>query len=301
MTTPVQKKIRNPIAKAIKALGWIIENAAPEIGVRELAAALDMSPSSVHRLLAALVETGYVGQNPVSDRYSVGLEQVRLAHLVIARMPIRQAALPHMRKLGDVCNENVLLGVFDPVRQEMMMVASIESAHPLRYAVELNKWMPIYAGASGLAILAFLTDAEIAAVIDRTRLRPMTSQTIIEPYRLQTEIQRIRTRGYAYTEGQRMPDAVGLAAPIFGSDGEVVGDLCITIPKQRFDSINIDQIAEPLLLYTSHITHAIGGTVRTPGAGNRGVTGARPHNPATSGRWLPGPGRSGSPCCRWRR
>jgi IclR family acetate operon transcriptional repressor len=141
----------------------------------------------------------------------------------------------------------------------MMFATSVESRHSLRYAIELNKWIPVHAGASGLAILAFLDDNEIHSVIERTRLTTLMDHTITEAHRLQTEIEAIRQRGYAITQGPRIPGAVGLAAPIFGSDGRLIGDICLTIPQQRFDPASVTHIARLLIDCTTGITSDIGG------------------------------------------
>ena len=167
-----------------------------------------------------------------------------------------------MRRLTEACNETSLLSVYDNMRQEMMFLAMIESSHPLRYSVELNKWLPVHAGASGLAILAFLTDAEIAAIIDRTKLVPLTSRSITKRYRLEAELQKIREQGYALTHGQRTPDAVGLAAPVFDSRGVVVGDICLTIPESRFEPASGERIAKLLKACAGEVTKAIGGQAR---------------------------------------
>ena len=250
---------RNPVSKALKALTWMAQSPSPDIGVRDLAVGLGVSPSGAHRILTSLSEDGFVRQITSSGRYVIGLEMLRVAHLVTARAPLRDAALKHMRRLVDLCNENALMGVYDSGRRQMMFVATIESSHPLRYVIELNQWVPVHAGATGLAILAFLEEDERRAVIEDTKLSALTDQTITESYRLEAELEVIRRRGYAITRGQRIAGAVGLAVPIFGSDGLVVGDICLTIPQQRFDESSVSQIAKLLLDCAAHVTTDIGG------------------------------------------
>lgn len=253
---------RTPIQKALKALTWIVQLRADDVGVREVAAGIGVSPSTAHRLLSELVKADLLKHNRHTGRYSLSLEFLRLAYLTIGHAPIRQVALSYMRRLTDACNETSLLGVYDRMRQEMMFLAMIDSSHPLRYSIELNKWLPVHVGASGLAIMAFLSEAEIARIIDRTRLAPVTARSITERYRLEAELQTIRERGYAITRGQRTPDAVGMAAPIFDSTGEVVGDICLTIPESRFDPHSECRIAELLKSYANEVTSAIGGQVK---------------------------------------
>ena len=226
-----------------------------------MAVGLGLSPSTAHRLLSELVKADFVKHNADTSRYSLSLEFIRLAHLTIAQVSIEQVAITHMRRLTNACNETALLGVYDRMRQEMMFLAIVESSHPLRYSIEINKWLPVYVGASGLAIMAYLSDGEISAIIERTRLAPVTSRSITERYRLESEIQNIRNRGYAVTQGQRTPDAVGLGAPIFGSNGEVVGDICLTIPENRFNESAEKGIAELLKDCASAVSIAIGGKI----------------------------------------
>ena len=60
---------RDPVSKALKVLGWLIEQPAESAGVREVAAALHMSPSGAHRVLSVLVEEGMLRQDPTTSRY----------------------------------------------------------------------------------------------------------------------------------------------------------------------------------------------------------------------------------------
>jgi DNA-binding IclR family transcriptional regulator len=260
--TKAKNASRTPGLKVLKALTWIVQEQASEVGVREMAVGLGVSPSTAHRLLSELAKADFVKHHAHIGRYSLSLEFLRLAHLTIGHLSLQRVALTHMRRLTDACNETSLLGVYDSMRQEMMFLAMIESSHPLRYSIDLNKWLPIHVGGSGLAIMAFLSDEEIATIIDRTRLVPLTSRSITERYRLEAELEKTREQGYAITRGQRTPDAVGLAAPIFGSNGEVVGDICLTLPESRFDSNSEGRIAELLKACANEVTKAIGGRIK---------------------------------------
>jgi DNA-binding IclR family transcriptional regulator len=227
---------RNPVDKAFVALNWLIGNAPDEVGVREMATALKVAPSTAHRLLHGLAQGGLVRQSGRTGRYSLGLELFRLAQLVMSRAPIQRIALSHLRELVKSCNETAYLGLYESSRQEMIITASVDSTNALRYAVALDQWMPVYAGASGLAIMAFLSKEEQKSIVERTRLKAITEQTITEPYRLDRELAKIRERGYAVTRGQRIPGAVGVAAPIFNISREAIGDVCLTIPEARYSA-----------------------------------------------------------------
>jgi DNA-binding IclR family transcriptional regulator len=256
----VEKPERKPISKTLRALSWLAESPAPEVGVRQLAAAMNIAPSSAHRILLALSEAGFVRQDGKSQRYRLGNEFLRLSHLAIAKAPLRHAAIEAMRRLVDDCHESALLGIYDDVRREMIFAASVDATHSSQHAIALNKWVPVRTGASGLAILAFLKEAEARAIVQRLGPLPPANAGVADPDRLETELATVRRQGYAFTRCQWIAGAVGLAAPIFDSNGKVMGDVCLTIPAQRLAEGSKDRLADALRCCVSEITRNIGST-----------------------------------------
>jgi DNA-binding IclR family transcriptional regulator len=255
-----KKTGRNPVAKALRALDWLIQEPLPAVGVRHIASALHLPPSNAHRLLSTLVKEGFVHQDGETARYSLGPELLRWAQLIMARAPVREVALHHMRALVRACNETVFLGLYDHVRQEMMFAANVESGHPLRYAIELNRWIAMNTGASSLAILAYLPSEEADALIERRlRAAPLTPNEITRRSRLYAELRAIRRRGYAFSRSQRLAGAIGIAAPVFGAGGKVIGDLTITIPEQRFERRSTAKLGRLVREHAAAVTTDIGG------------------------------------------
>jgi DNA-binding IclR family transcriptional regulator len=256
----VEKPERKPISKTLRALSWLAESSTPEVGVRQLAAAMNIAPSSAHRILLALSEAGFVRRDGKTQRYALGNEFLRLSHLAIAKAPLRQAGAEAMRRLVESCDESALLGIYDDARQEMIYAASIDSKHSSQRAIQLNKWIPVRTGASGLAILAFLKEAEARSIVQRLALLAPGGAGRADPGRLATELATVRRQGYAFTRCQWIAGAVGLAAPIFGSHGKVLGDVCLTIPAQRLGDGSKDRLVDALRCCVSEITKTIGST-----------------------------------------
>jgi DNA-binding IclR family transcriptional regulator len=111
----MKRSERRPVSKALHALHWFVESSRPHIGVRQLAAAMDIAPSSAHRILAALSEAGLVRRDTRSQRYGLTPEFFRLSHLAVAMSPLRQAGLAAMQRLTDTCHESALLCLYDDV------------------------------------------------------------------------------------------------------------------------------------------------------------------------------------------
>ena len=231
--TPRNRGARDPVSRAFTVLLWMADAAGLSWGLREIAKGVGMPPSTLHRVLAHLQEDGLVQQDAETERYRLGLGFLRLAWKAADRHPVREVALPWLKELVDATGETALLALYDPVRQEMLLAATIDSPHPIRQMRQVAEWLPVTAGATGRAILAFLPDAEQRAIIAKP-LVPITDRTIIDPILLPPVLERVRRQGYAVSKGERTPGAVGIAAPIRSAEGRVVGSVGITLPEQRF-------------------------------------------------------------------
>jgi len=249
---------RDPLTRGLQILAAMVDSEEGSCGVRELAARSGLPASSVHRLLGVLQEIGMVHQNE-EDRYEIGLEFYRMAWRCSDHRSLKTIAQPVLAGLMERTGESALLGILDEDRLEMLFAICVESPHPVRYIVELNKWIPIHAGASGLAILAYLTPDQRAAVVRSTNLAPLTKRTITDPEQLEAELARIRERGYAVSQGQRIDGACAVCAPIRNRFGRVVGDVCISLPEQRFDPEAVPHLGELVMEAAAEITRKIGG------------------------------------------
>lgn len=256
---------RDPAAKILRALLIMSEVSSKTWGVRELAKGLQVAPSGAHRILSILERQELVQFDEENSRYRLSLKFFRLAWKVAAGFPLAQTALPVMQDLVKAINETVVLALYDPVRTELMFIASVDSPHPIRHVVELNEWLPVHVGASGLAIMAFLPREGRNAIIAKARLTPVTDKSIVRAGRLEEELARIRRCGYAFTIGQRTRGTVGIAAPIWGPDRRVIGSLVLTILEQRFHLSRERPWSLQVIEGASRITQQIGGVVERDG------------------------------------
>lgn len=258
---------RYPLARAIQLLNVMIESEATSFGVRQLAAELDVSASTAHRLLGDLEGLGLISRSSEGN-YRIGLEFYRLAWLATARFPLRQAANESLREVSRATGETAFLGVYDDLQHRMMFAATVESRHPLRYVMELNRWLPLHSGASGQAILAFLSDDVLRELVDERPLPAVTEHTITDPRALRRTLDAVRGNGYAFSRGQRIPGALAIAAPVFGPHGGVVGDVGITMPDNRFSHHLEGELAAEVKAAAAAVTARIGGdAARRDGGG----------------------------------
>jgi DNA-binding IclR family transcriptional regulator len=257
-------RTRDPVARAFDILRAMVDQGQDVYGVRELAQSVGIPPSSAHRLLSLLENAGMVSRED-GGNYALGMEFHRLSMRGASLLPLSKAALPVLERTRRDCGETAVLGIYDSSRREMMFTHSLESENRLRYVLELNAWVPVYAGATGLAIMAFLPDEEQEAIIADTHLAPLTHRTIQDPEVLREQLRTIRERGYAFTYGERVEGAVGFAAPVFDAQRRVVGDIIVTMPEFRFENHHSEQeIGELVVRGARDVTERIGGRLPVP-------------------------------------
>lgn len=245
---------RDPIARSLDVLAWLAANPAGPWSVRQAARDVGTSPTTVHRIFRTFEARGLLHQN--GDRsYMPGLELYRLCQSLAGQLSPIKLARPHMTALNEQCDETVLLGAYESRRQQMMFVDVVYGSHPLRYVIELNRWIPIHAGATGLAILAFLGEEERRALYS-SGLDPLTPATLVDVDALEAEAAAVRQQGYARSHGQRLPGAVALSAPVFDAAGLIYGDVSVTIPEQRYDEQLDDKLIGALLAASAGISTA---------------------------------------------
>lgn len=245
--------------KALTVLRWLIDGGPGPWGVRQLAAELNMSPSTIHRILGTLQEQGLVRRYE-TGLYDLGIEFYRLAHLALAKYSPRAAALPQVQDLVARCNETAVFCVYRSETRQSMYLLLVESNHPLRYVIETGQWQPMYVGSTSLAIVASLPDEEREAVIaDMASYEPLTEKAIRDVDELRKEIAVIGKRGYAITQGQRIPGAVGIASPVYGPGYVVVGAVGLTIPETRFERSKEPQLGSLVVECARAITRELAG------------------------------------------
>ncbi len=232
---------RHPLARGIELLTLMTDSDRDVHGVRELAGRLDVSPSTAHRLIADLEKLGLVSRT-ANGSYRLGLEYLRLAWTTTERYPIQEVSRGTLEELTEQSGESSFFAVYGEQRLQMMFTLVVESSHPLRYTLPMRQQIPLHAGASGLAILAFLP-AQIQDRIARGPLHAATDRTLVEPRSLLDRLAMIRRDGYAITHGERIDGAIAIASPVFGPAGAVVGSAGISMPEARFDAAQSSSLA----------------------------------------------------------
>lgn len=216
---------------------------ADEIGLVELAHRTGLQPSTTHRLLATLIACGYVVQNPQTSRYRLSHKVVELAGGQEHRMQrLRTAVRPHLLMIRDATDETTNLCVLD--RFTIVYVDQAESSRTVRMFTERGRRAPAHACAGGKAMLAFQSSDVLADLRERAPFASLTPHTITDADELEVELRRAHSRGYAIDREEYEDGVLCIAAPIFGSNGEVLAAASVSGPAARMLRQDLSELGE---------------------------------------------------------
>jgi len=215
------------LVKALRVL-LALEETPEARGVTEVARALDLPKSAVHRILVTFQEHGFVRQAPQGRRYELGVALARLGLRAADRLAPRVVARPHLETLSQIMGETVFLGI--PDAAGVLIVDKVEQGQVLRVAPTLGAVIPLPQTALGKLFLAF-GDSDTRARLLETRVAPETEART--QLLLRRELDAIERQGYAVSVEEWMPDICCVAAPIRNGAGTVVAALAAALPRSR--------------------------------------------------------------------
>jgi DNA-binding IclR family transcriptional regulator len=212
----------------------VFTQARPEWSATEVAREIDLPVPTVHRILAALKGLGYVSQHQQTRRFRLGLAALSLGERARALADLRPVALGPLRELSEQTGETALLTVLSPARDRSVCLERVETSQPLRLSVEPGRQLPLHAGASQKALLAFMPGDEIDAIAARP-LERCCSATITSRRALMADLAAIRARGWASSFEETNVGVWGIAVPVL-SAADVICAVGIAGPSPRLSA-----------------------------------------------------------------
>lgn len=241
------------LERGLRALEYVA--LAGEVGVGDVADALQLPRASAHILLSTLMHAGYLRQAKRRGRYRLDLQVIPLAQAALRQLPVRERAAPPLHELAAQTGLAAYLAVL--FRGQAMTIDRIVPTSRPEARADLGQTNPAYASSMGKALLAYLAPAELEAYLASVRFEQRTERTITTLEELHRELERTRERGYALSEGEHRPNVRSIAAPIFSYEGDSVAAVCVA-HYTPFDQPPPDPVVRAVVNAAKQISYALG-------------------------------------------
>ncbi|WP_405486076.1 IclR family transcriptional regulator [Streptomyces sp. NBC_00096] len=211
----------------------------------DVMAAAAVPKSSTFRILASLVEQGFV-RSEGDSRYGVGPRLRALSALVSGGEPASIEQI--LRELQQATGQAVHLALHSG--ETITYIRKLESEQPFRTASRVGMRMPLHTTAIGKAILAGLPRAELRELVSATGLPRRTPRTLTTPEGLEAELETVRARGFALDDEENEATIRCIGAAIPGPQGRPVGGVSVTTVTFLVTRTEIEAYAPALLAAT---------------------------------------------------
>lgn len=225
----------------------------PSMTAAEIRRSTGIPTSTAHRLLANLVEHGFLDR--VGDAYSIGARMAFWAGPAVRARALGDLLPPQLDALRDATGETACFFIAE--RGARVCVGVAETRHGLKRAMYVGRIQPLHVGSAGRVILAWRDDLLEQVLADP--LPALTGATITDPRALREVISRTRADGFAITAGERVESASGISAPVFDAHGALAGAMTVMGPTLRLTPDRCAELIDDVVAAADRLTAAIGG------------------------------------------
>jgi DNA-binding IclR family transcriptional regulator len=230
--------------------------AAPASGLRlsEVTKRVGLGKATVHRLLGALADVGFVEHDEVERVYRLGYALFTLGASA-RRFHLVDMARPGLVRLAAATGDTVYLSVRNG--DEAVCVDRCTGSFPIRtLTLDIGDRRPLGIGAGSMALLAFESDEEIARVL-RVNSLPRRDYHGFDDDTLRRMIADSRKRGFAFNDGRIVSAMTAIGVPVCDSEGRVLAALSIAAIRERMMGKRLDELASLLRDEASELASAL--------------------------------------------
>lgn len=222
----------NSVEKSMRVL-MAFDGQQRQLSLSQIAALTGFDLSTTQRFTYTLMTLGYLVKDDKARKYELAPRVLDFAFHYLTSNELVRRATPYLQQLSQETEETTNLTILDGC--EIVFVQRIVSRNVLNPNVVTGTRLPAYCTASGLAMMAMLSDAEIEQVLNKSNLIKHTPYTIADPLKIKQRLKKIREQGYAHVREEYFFGDISTAAVVIDSRfGGAVGAVNMAITTARW-------------------------------------------------------------------
>jgi IclR family transcriptional regulator, acetate operon repressor len=254
-----------PVIQSVDRAFDILEalaHAAGKLSLAELSDRVGLNLSTCHHLVATIARRGYVTQDRATRQYALSSKIFELSDARTRQIDLVDIAMPFLERLNRATGEAVHLAVIEGT--DLTTIARLAAQHAVRVESSLGKSNAAHATALGKAILAWLPEGELDAILAAKGMVRFTPATIAGREALIEALRLVRRYGYAEDREEFQPNVCCIGGSIRGHKGSVVGAVGVSLPMMRASGPAVAAIRAAVTEAARGISRELGA--RTAGA-----------------------------------
>ncbi len=226
------------VTRALAVLACF-RDGAPDLGVSDIARALELKTSTAHRLVRTLLGAGFLEQDATTSRYRLGNALAEYGQIVYHQRRIH-LVLPYLESLSRATGENAALAVRHG--SDALLLSGIQPPWTETREVTGVR-LPLHASAMGKVLLAW-SDGQEVTLAQIGPLTAATERTITDPVELREELERTRKAGFALSDEEMSPGIRTVAVPVLDDADHAAFALAVRGPLDHITAARIPSIVK---------------------------------------------------------
>lgn len=206
------------------------------VGLTDISKEMGLSKSTAHGLIATLEQYGYMKQDGITGKYSLGLKVFEIGQAYVSNLDLREIALPDLRELSLRYQETAHLAVLSG--EDVVYIDKFDGSRSIGIRSRIGGRNPAYCTGVGKALLSGLSDIQIQDMYQGKTLERYTENTVVELVPLLEQIRQVRKVGYAFDAEEIEMGLQCIAAPIKDSKGVIIAAISLSGPCSRLPDMN---------------------------------------------------------------
>ena len=228
---PVRRGERHFVQSLDRGLAVIraMSNPGPGLTLSDVARETGLARAVARRFLLTLQDLGYVRAD--DRRFSLTPRVLELGYSFLSSLSLPEIAQPHLRDLVGLVNESSSVSVLDGA--DVVYVAREPTRRIMTVHISVGTRFPAYATSMGRVLLAGLAPDALAAFLADADLRPLTDRTLTDPRSLTTVITQVREQGWALVDQELEAGLRSIAVPVRNARGVVQAAINLSAHASR--------------------------------------------------------------------
>ena len=249
-----------PAAEHVLAILSLMSTQSEPMAASGIAASLGLPRSTTYRLLAVLVDRGFVSYVAGQRRYCLGVASFELGSAYTRQAPLQRIARPVIAHLVEQTRQNAHLAVLHG--RDVLYVLEERAPGGPALLTDVDVRLPATLTASGLAMLGQLPAPQVRALFpdassfaDALPGAAPGPRTLLELRRMLVDV---RARGHAVERGTVRAGLASVAAAVLDSNHYPVAAVAVTYVDGALAADRLAVVADLMQRAAAQVARRIG-------------------------------------------
>jgi len=229
------------IHRTISLIRTVAEYKNRGVRLSQIARKAKIPIPTVHRILSVLVSEGFVGYDPNSKCYHLGIELFKLG-TIAQQFTIKDRFRVAVEQISHESEDTTYLWIRSGY--DGLCIDSVIGEFPIHtLSINIGGRRPLGVSSGCLALLAYLPDEEVKAIILANKGRYSDYGNLGED-EIWRFVRRSRKLGYALSKDVVLKGTTGVGLPIYDRKEKVVAAISVGGISQRLDKTRRENIVK---------------------------------------------------------